>query len=436
MQKLPLITIVGIPNTGKSTLFNRILGQRKALVHSKPGMTRDIYKKECVINESSFYIQDTGGFFLNKDIITEQINKRIFQEAKKSDLIIFLFDGKRELLGFEKDLFLDIRRLCRNIIPVLNKVDNLDSFIIPTSYYDLKLEYLLISAEHNYGMDELYDTITKALPKAKSLTNLGEIPPRISIIGKPNVGKSSLVNKILNDEWSIVTPIPGTTRDSVDVQITRNNQIVEIVDNAGIRKIQKISEETEKAAVVRADKDIRNSDIVVFIVDVSRKIDQNDLFIAGKISKSTKPAIIVANKWDLINDNQKAETVIQMIKKRFNALYYAPIILVSALSGKNIFSIIDEALRIHSKITTRIKPNQLYKLIQSILSAKKLLTENNRPFLPKYIAVESYSPFFIQFHVHQPVKLKATDELYLKKRIGEDLELDGIPIYFKVIAKK
>ncbi|MCP4217929.1 MAG: ribosome biogenesis GTPase Der, partial [bacterium] len=306
MAKSPLITIVGVPNTGKSTLFNRLIGANKALVHSTPGMTRDIYKKDLDIENKSFKLQDSGGFFQDDKIITEEINKRIFREVEKSDLVLFLFDGRREMLGYEKDLFLEIKKLNDRIIPIINKVDHPRVFLLPNSYYALKEEFSNISAEHKEGIDELLERILESFEGYnKPFSPDEEEHMRISIMGKPNVGKSSIINRILNDDFVIVSPIAGTTRDSVDLEIKRKGKTFILVDNAGIRKLQKVKESTESAAVIRAEKDIRNADIIIFVIDVSKKIDQNDLLIAHKLLKAAKPVIIAANKWDLVIEKEK-----------------------------------------------------------------------------------------------------------------------------------
>jgi len=306
MGAIPLLTIVGVPNTGKSTLFNRILGKRKALVHSMPRMTRDIFRQKVKINDQWVDLQDSGGFFMDKEIITAEINKKIFKAAEKSDLIIFLFDGKRELLGYEKDLYLQIKKLHKHIVPVLNKVDNLDQFIPPLSYFELKADYIYVSAEHNLGVEVLLDQITRLLqnstPAIPDLTQA----PRISIIGKPNVGKSSIINKIVNDELVIVSPLPGTTRDSIDLEVRRNRQMFILVDNAGIRKLQKVKEDTESAAVIRAEKEMRQSDIIIFVIDISKRIDQNDMLIAQKIVKAAKPVIIAGKRQTCLPPTQAA----------------------------------------------------------------------------------------------------------------------------------
>jgi GTPase len=437
MAKIPIITIIGVPNTGKSTLFNRIIGQRKALVHSDPGMTRDIYKKSFEIDEREFYLQDSGGFFPDQQIITDEINKRIFKEAKKSDLIIFLFDGKREILGYEKDLYLEIKKINTSIIPVVNKVDNPTAYILPGGYYQLKQDFIFISAEHNNEIETLIEAIEKKFENyVKTAEKKDLTKTRISIIGKPNVGKSSIINKILNDDFVIVSPIPGTTRDSVDLEVKRKNKTFILVDNAGIRKLQKVKEGTESAAVIRAEKDIQYADIIIFVIDISKRIDQNDLLIAQKILKSAKPVIGACNKWDLVEDKERGETLLEESRRKLNSFYFAPFILVSALTGKNIFHMVDRAEEIHDKMDNKIKTSYLNKLLPEILREKKLLTDSNRAFNPKYMHIESQRPFFINFSVGSPHKLKAAAELYLKKRIVEELGMEGIPIFFKISVKK
>jgi GTP-binding protein len=250
------------------------------------------------------------------------------------------------------------------------------------------------------------------------------------------VGKSSIINKILKDDHVIVSPLAGTTRDSVDFEIKRQNKTFILVDNAGIRKLKKVKEGTESAAVIRAEKDIRNADIVIFVIDISKRIDQNDLLIAHKLLKAAKPVIIAANKWDLVEKKENAQAIIKKVRQNFNFFYFAPMILVSAVTGKNIFSLIDKAEFINNKLHTKIKGSKVNSLIRGILGERKFLIESNNEFNPKYISIESYQPFFVAFYTTSRYKLKAFHEKYLKKRIVEVLELEGIPVFIKIIAKK
>ena len=432
MSQLPLVTIVGVPNTGKSTLVNRLLGERRALVHSQPGMTRDIFRKKCVCDDIPMYLQDSGGFFLRDDWLTPEINRRIFQQARQSAVILFLFDGKREMLGYEKDLFLEIRKINKNIIPVINKVDNPNKYLIPSSYYELKNDYIQISAEHDLGIELLLEELSKYLKVAiPGPQKTEDTPLRISIVGKPNVGKSSLINRILNVEWAIVSPFPGTTRDSIDLEVIRNKQHFILVDNAGIRKLSKVKEETEGAAILRAERDIRSADIVIFLLDISSKIDQNDLLIADYILKSAKPVVVAINKCDLMTGNDEFQKNIKEIKRRLNFFYFAPFYSISAKSGKNIFKIIDKAGDIQRDLRNRIKPSVLIDMFHNIIKERRLMTMGNKVFNPKFITHESTQPFFIRFHSKENIRLRAADELYLKKRFFQELKISGIPIFFK-----
>ncbi len=435
MSKIPIITIIGVPNTGKSTLFNRLTGRRKALVHPQPGMTRDVFRTAVQLNGRSVFLQDSGGFFPDKSDISEEINIRVRREAERSDVVIFLCDGKRDLLGYEKDLFLSIRSRAKTLLLVVNKIDDPDRHTVPRSYYELKTDFLPISAEHDLGINDLRSSLIQAIGDSHIHSDME--PPsasRISIVGKPNVGKSSLINSILNDDHLIVSPIPGTTRDSIDLSITRNQRELILVDNAGIRKIQKIQEDTESIAVLRAQKDILSADIVILVLDVSRKIDQNDLFIAAHVIKSAKPVMIAANKWDLVSATQAPHLLEQSIRQRLHAFHFAPFHLVSAISGKNVYRLLDTAERLDQTLQDGIRTPALNRALSEIYSEKRLLTKNGRTFKSKYATVESRRPFFIRLHSRFPDHLKPSDEMFIKKRLTEKLDLWGIPIFIKVAS--
>ncbi|MCK5003760.1 MAG: ribosome biogenesis GTPase Der [Candidatus Aminicenantes bacterium] len=435
MSEFPIITIAGVPNTGKSTLFNRIIGKRRALIHSDPGMTRDIFSERFNIDEKTFTLQDSGGFFPVKDIISTEINKRIFREVERSHLIIYLFDGRREILGYEKDLFLEIRKINKNIIPVINKVDNQSKFLLPTSYYSLKTDFTYISAEHNIGVGDLLESIGIFFKDHPVSTKKSTLPiMRISIMGKPNVGKSSIINHILNDEMAIVSPIPGTTRDSVNFEIKRKGKKFIIVDNAGIRKLQKVKESTESAAVIRAERDLINADIVIFVVDVSKKLDQNDLLIAKKVIKSAKPVIVACNKWDLVEDKSKLDKLLGQLKRTLNSFYFAKFIIVSAKTGKSIFDLIDISSDINEFTNNRMSTKKINEIFQSALSEKKFYTESGKGFNPKFVSIESYRPFFLKIRSNSG-RLKSADETFLKKKLSLKIENPGIPLFFKIISK-
>ncbi len=435
MSEFPLITIAGVPNTGKSTLFNRIIGKRRALIHSDPGMTRDIFGEKFKLDDKIFTLQDSGGFFPKSDVISTEINKRIFREVERSALIIYLFDGRRDMLGYEKDLYLEIKKRNKNVIPVINKVDNLGKFLLPTSYYTLKTDFIYISAEHNIGVGELLDKIGEFF-KGYSKKSLPDTNPvmRISIMGKPNVGKSSIINQILSDEMAIVSSLPGTTRDSVNFEIKRKGEKFIIVDNAGIRKLKKVRESTESAAVIRAERDLINADIVIFVLDISKKIDQNDLLIAKKIIRSAKPVIVACNKWDLVEEKEKLDKLLGSIKRSLNSFYFAQFLIVSAKTGKSIYDLIDKSSEIFEYIQNRMSTKKINGIFQSALSEKRYYTESGRGFSPKFVSIESYRPFFLKIRSNSG-KLKSADETFLKKKLSLEMDNPGIPIFFKIISK-
>jgi GTPase len=436
MERYPILTIIGVPNTGKSTLFNRMIGERKSLVHSQPGMTRDVLRKKMEINGHGYYLQDTGGFFTGDDLIFGEVNKKIKEEAEKSDLIIFLFDGKRDMAGYEKELFLELKKMRKKIVPVINKVDCLDRYLLPDNYWTLKTDFIYLSAEHNLGIEDLLDRIEAEMTGQYIKAVESEKMARISIVGKPNVGKSSIINRILNHERLIVSPIPGTTRDSIDLEIRRNQKSLILVDNAGIRKLKKVKEETESAAVIRAEKNMKDADIIIFVVDVAGGIDQNDLLIAKKIVQSAKPVIIAGNKWDLIENRTNPGRWLSALKTRFNLLYFAPLFLISAKTGKNILALLDYALYINQKANEKIKVSTLNTRIKQILNEKKFMGSDKKTFNPKFISIESYRPLFIKFHTKTSIKLRPEDELYLKKKVVKDLKLEGIPVFFKTVSSR
>ncbi|MBN2346121.1 MAG: ribosome biogenesis GTPase Der [Candidatus Aminicenantes bacterium] len=436
MNKLPLITIIGAPNTGKSTLFNRLLGKRKALVHNQPGMTRDIFRQKVIINDRWIDLQDSGGYFPDKKTINAEINKKIVLAAEASDLVIFLFDGKRELLGFEKGLYLQVRKLHRKIIPVINKADRMDAFLPPVSYYELNADFIHISAEHNLGIDVLIDALAREIVPTENDVVPQAPAARISIIGKPNVGKSSLINRVVNDDLVIVSTLPGTTRDSIDLEVKRNRRSYILVDNAGIRKMQKVKESTESASVIRAENELRQADVIVFVIDISKRIDQNDLLIAQKVVKAAKPVVIAGNKVDLLAPGAAGEKFFAQARSRFHSLYFAPFIAVSALTGKNVFPMLDLAEAIYAKQGEKVRLSDLNALVKRLLHERRITTSDHYPFNPKFVSIESPRPFFIKFHCKSGIRLRPADELYLKKRLTQELQLEGIPIFFKVCASR
>lgn len=428
----PIITIVGVPNTGKSTLFNRLTETRKALIHADPGMTRDVHNGALFIDSQEYLLQDTGGVFTDQDTISLAIRKRVLDVSHKSDLILFLFDGRRELLGYEEDLYLEIKKMGKPILCVVNKADNPNRFYLPNSYYKLSDMFLPISAEHGHNIDVLLEKISETLKGAAPETDTDR-PLRIGFIGKPNVGKSSLVNAIFNEDVAIVSEIPGTTRDSVDLQFKWHGKQFVIVDNAGIRKMQKVKESTESAAVLRAIRLISEVDVIIFVVDISKKLDQTDLYIAKKIEESHKPVLIAANKWDLVVNKEELNFYQDRLYRQLYHYYFAPAIYTSAIENRQVQKILSESLAIFERLNASYKAQEVTRFIKEIVANEQYKTMSGMPFSVKYAAVETTQPFFFVFSCSRSEHLRPAVEIHLKKKLIETFKLRGIPVFIKII---
>jgi len=434
-ENYPVISIIGIPNTGKSTLFNRIVGKPKALVHSSAGMTRDIIREYFTCHGRSCILQDTGGYFDDRETINVEIKRKVLQAASESDLVLFLFDGGHELMGYERDLYLEVRKVNPRLITVINKIDQPDKHFIPPSYYALKTELIPVSAEHNEGIDRVLERIKICLSDTAGQSSLPEPGFRISFIGKPNVGKSSLINRLIKEEKIIVTSAPGTTRDSVEYELKWHGHRFLLVDNAGIRKLQKVGESTEKAAVIRTRKLIAQVDIAIFVVDISQPVTREDLFVSRLIERAAKPVIIAANKWDRVADKQESAKYLLTLRTRFSRLDFAPVILTSALTKKGLFPLLDRVGQIIKRIRQPIKTSQVNRIVRELVGEKRLATRDGRIFDPKYTVIESQAPFFFRFSLGSDTRLKPHSEKYLKKRIRDALNLEGIPVFFKSVRQ-
>jgi len=430
----PVITIVGVPNTGKSTLFNRLTGTRKALTHSDPGMTRDVHNGTMFIDKQEYQLQDTGGVFTDQDVISLAIKRRVIDVSLQSDLILFLFDGRRELLGYEEDLYLDLKKMGKTILSVVNKADNPNLFILPNSYYKLTDSFIFISAEHGHHLDVLLEKIEEMLKGSTSdQDNFEKSPVRIGFVGKPNVGKSSLVNAIFNDEVAIVSEIPGTTRDSLDLDFKWHGQRFVIVDNAGIRKMQKVKESTESASVIRALRLIGEVDVIIYVVDISKRLDQTDLYIAKKIEDSHKPVLIVANKWDLVHNKEEQHFYQKRLYRQLYNFYFAPVLFTSALENRQIQKILFESLKIFEKLSENYKAQDVTRIVKEMVAREQYKTMNGNVFTVKYAAVETTRPFFFVLSCSRTDHLRPAVETHFKKKLIDTFKLSGIPVFTKII---
>ncbi|HPW18885.1 MAG TPA: ribosome biogenesis GTPase Der, partial [Candidatus Aminicenantes bacterium] len=335
MTKLPRVVIVGFPNVGKSTLFNRLLGRRKALVHADPGMTRDSLEAECAIGGRRVTLVDTGGLFgVADEPLSERVRAKALEEAAAADLVLFLLDGKRDVAPAEEGLYADLRRGGLALLVVVNKVDSpVQEESRTAEYYRLgEKDIHFVSAEHKLGIGRLEEAVAAALPAGRpgpAPAAAGEPPLRIAVVGRTNVGKSSLVNRLAGAERLIVSELPGTTRDSTDILLVRDGKPFLLVDTAGIRRLAAAEDAREKAAIVRAKANIRRADVVCLVLDVREFPTRQDARVAQLALESGRPLVLALNKWDLVErDKARPDAVRERVFRKLGFVGYAPLLLV------------------------------------------------------------------------------------------------------------
>jgi GTP-binding protein len=372
VKKLSRVVIVGFPNVGKSTLFNRILGQRKSLVHSDPGMTRDSVAAECVLGDRRFTLVDTGGLFgVADEPLSDKVREKALEEAAAADLVLFVLDGKRDIVPAEEELFVQLKRRGLPLLLVVNKFDSpAKEESMTAEYYRLgEKDIHFVSAEHKMNIGTLEEAIEAALPGGAAAPEEGS-PLRIAIVGRTNVGKSSLVNRLAGKERLIVSEIPGTTRDSTDTLLIRDGKPFALVDTAGIRRLAATEDGREKAGIIRAKANIRQADVVCLILDIREFPTRQDARIAQLALESGRPLIIALNKWDLVDrDAVRPDAVRERIFRKLGFVSYAPLLFVSAKTGQRVVKILDTAEQVFKGASTRVGTSKLNEFLARTVEA-------------------------------------------------------------------
>uniref|UniRef100_UPI0032B261EF ribosome biogenesis GTPase Der n=1 Tax=Candidatus Karelsulcia muelleri TaxID=336810 RepID=UPI0032B261EF len=428
-----IVSIVGRTNVGKSTLFNRLIGYRKSIVNYKSGVTRDRNYGFCNWNGIEFCLIDTGGYTnKSENIFEKKICEQFFFALEESDILLFLVDPSNEILGIDYDISKILLKLKKIIYLVINKIDiskNRDN----TSNF-LKLGFGIsntycISSINGTGTGELLDSIVYIFRKKNLNKNKKQIP-RIAIVGRPNVGKSTLINTLLNKNQNIVTNISGTTRDSIDVFYKKFGIECILVDTAGIRKKKKIKENIEFYSVMRAIKSIQNSDVCLLIIDIKYGFESQDINLFKIIENNNKGIVILINKWDLIkkNENNLSINYEKEIKKKITPFNDVPIFFTSSFTKKKIIKSIKTAVKISFNLKLKIKTSLLNKIILPILSKNPPPSINGKYIKIKYCSqIPTYNPQFI-FFTNYPNFIKETYKRFIENKIREKFNFTGIPI--------
>jgi len=450
----PVVALVGRPNVGKSTLFNRLTGERLAIVDEIPGTTRDRLLSEADWNGYDFYVMDTGGIdptqgrgqtplsIGSKDFI-KQIRAQAELAIEESDVVLFVVDGQAGVTPADHEIANILRRSQRSVDgdffpPILLVVNKAESAKIRQSameFYELGMgEPQAVSALHGTGTGDMLDEVVKYFESMGEMEE-EEDGAKIAIVGKPNAGKSSLLNKIVGQERAIVSEIPGTTRDAVDTQLVYNDLPITLIDTAGIRKRGKVSPGVEKYSVIRSMKAIERADVAILMIDATTSITAQDTHIAGYIKDAWKSAVVVVNKWDLVEkDSYTINAYTAHIRQELNFMDYVPMLFISALTGKRVDQVLPLALRVQEERLVRLTTSQINKIIQRAQDRHPAPSKSGKALRIYYgTQVRSDPPTFM-LYVNNPGLAHFTYLRYIENQIREDYPFLGTPI--RLVLKK
>ncbi len=439
MKRKPTVAIVGRPNVGKSTFVNRLIGARNSIVHDMPGVTRDRIYFDVEWQNKGFTVIDTGGIIPGDG---DDIMVSIFDQARlaceEADRIIFLVDGKDGINPVDYDIANILRQSGKPIFLAVNKCDNTDSLLMTSDFYALSVGNPIgISALHGSGgVGDLLDVVTEGFDESEEEEKDGRI--RIAIVGRPNAGKSSIVNSLLNTQRVIVSDVSGTTRDSIDSFITYNDKEFVIVDTAGIRKKSKVDYGVEKFAVDRAIRSIRECDVAVLVIDAKEGISDQDKKISSIITESGKGIIVAINKWDLIEE-KKANTINkfeQELAKDIPFLSYAPKIFISALTKQRLGQIFDKSLEVYEQCVKRVSTGLLNKVINEAYALNPPTSFKGKRLKVLYTTQAAIQPPTFVLFVNNEELLKDSYKRYLENKLREAFGFFGTPIRISVRERK
>ncbi len=434
MSVTPRIAIVGRPNVGKSTLFNRLVGRRQSIVHDQPGVTRDRITGEAALDgEHRVEVIDTGGLLAGEDVLG--LNQQVMMAIEESDLLLVVVDGKAGLTVADQEVCERARKSGKPAFLVVNKADVREAREQAGEFHALGLEpLLLVSAEHGRGIEELRQALALALPALPVSSESAPTAPPVAIVGRPNVGKSSLVNRLLGAPRVLVSPQAGTTRDPVDTLLARGGREYLLIDTAGIRRRSKVSGAPEEIAVLLARRQIERAKVAVLVIDAVDGVTSGDLAIAGTIWELGRAAVVVVNKWDLLGGDQRDE--LERSWPRLGELLAGPQrVNASALSGRGVeklFPALDRALAAHQ---TQLGTGEVNRLFEAAVARARPPAQQGRPWKMYYATQVATGPPTFMLFANRTIPRQDPYRRYLENRLREELELPGIPLRL-VIRKR
>jgi GTP-binding protein len=428
----PIVAIIGRPNVGKSTFFNRVTKSRDALVENFPGVTRDRIYGDASWNDVEFTLIDTGGFTEAADNFAPQIRLQVQQAMEDADVVIFMLDGKGGISPFDQDTIQMLRAATKPVMVAVNKIDGIEQEKGIYDFYSLGIEDPYpVSAEHGYGMHDFLDGLVERFARIQTLNagDLKEDSVKIAVVGRPNVGKSSLINAILGEDRHLVSAIPGTTRDAVDSACRKDGRLYRFIDTAGIRRKGKVYKKLEKFSVIKALRSLDRCDVALMVLDAADGITEQDINIAGYAYDRGCGCIFLLNKWDLVEkDSNTAKKFQAEVKDAAKFLNFAPVLTISALTGIRVRKIFDMIDSVHSQFDTRINTGQLNRIVEKA-------TQKNEPSLFRGKRLKFYyatqittkPPTFVCF-VNYPQAVHFSYKRYLMNQIRIGTGLNRTPI--------
>lgn len=430
---LPTVALVGRPNVGKSTLFNKIVGKKISIIEDTPGVTRDRIYQEAIYNQKKFYLVDTGGIDTSNETFNNEIKLQAEIAIKEADIVVFIVDGKEGLTANDLIISDILRRSKKKVIVAINKMDSQSAEENIYEFYELGFDtYIPISSIHNIGYVDLMDTITNDFSEKEEKQ---DDRLRFSIIGRPNVGKSSLMNALLNEERVVVSDIAGTTRDSIDSVLKYHNQEYILIDTAGMRKKGKVFESIEKYSLLRSLKSIDNSDICLVVINAEEGITEHDKHIAGYAIEKGKGLIFVVNKWDTVKDTTIQEFE-KLMRAEFQFATYAPIVFLSALTKKRIHTLMPEVIKVAENIKREIKTSLINEVILDAYQLNIPPSYKGKRLKIYFTAQTGTKPPKFTFRVNSKGLVHFSYERYLENKIRENFDFTGTPIVLQFKNKK
>ena len=434
-MRMSTVALVGRPNVGKSTIFNRLVGKRISIIDDTPGVTRDRIYGDVEYKNFKFHLIDTGGIDVTDDVFNDEIKIQAAIAIDEADIVVFIVDGMAELNQNDYVVRDMLKKSGKDVIVAVNKIDNTKREDNVYNFYELGFEKVIgVSGEHNIGIGVLLDEITSLLKPIDDIQYDDNII-KFSIIGRPNVGKSSLVNALLNEEKAIVSDIAGTTRDAVDTPFRYEGKDFVAIDTAGIRKSGKIYENIEKYSVIRSMKAIERSDVCVLVINAEEGIKAHDKHIAGYALEAGKAMVIAVNKWDTVSDKNDIASYTKLIRNEFQFITYVPVVFLSALTKKRIHTLMPEIIRVYENARKEVKTSVLNDVIRDAVLLNQPPSYKGKRLKIYFASQTGIQPPKFTFNVNSKGLVHFSYERYLENKIRENFDFEGTPMVLQFKSK-